>query len=75
MIVLREHKEGQYIAKKGDVEILVRESKGRWSYTLIQRTYNGGYGRYGSAQKLEKVLRELSQHLSNTRVWLLLEDT
>lgn len=75
MILLREASVGEFEGFCGNVEVLVRQLKGKWTYTILERSAKGGFGCYGSSPKLEEVLRKISQHLyGNIRVWILLKD-
>lgn len=74
VLVLSEKAEDCYEGSYGNLEVLVLRRKDRWSYTLIERRPNGGYGRTGSAPQLKEVLKKISQHLFDIRVWILLEN-
>tara|TARA_R110002153_G_scaffold156749_1_gene308699 strand:+ start:99 stop:338 length:240 start_codon:yes stop_codon:yes gene_type:complete len=76
-LFLSKDEEGAYHGSVGAIEVLVRPLKNKWCYTLLERTYNGGWGRHGSAPKLGEMMAKLSQHLnlSGIRVFLVLENS
>ena len=73
VLILRENTDGSFGGSYGNLEVLVQDRGSKWSYTMLERSSNGGFGCYGTAPELKKVLEKISEHLcQNIRVWVLL---
>lgn len=71
-LALSEIDKDYYQGAFDNVEVLVRYHKKKWSYTLLFRSQNGGYGRFGTASKLKEVLHLLAQHLPHLKIFLVI---
>lgn len=71
-LALSEISENYYQGAFDDIEVLVRFHRNKWSYTLLYRSHNGGYGRFGTATKLKEVLYQLAQHLPHLKIFLVI---
>ena len=75
VLILTENTDGSFEGSYGNLEVLVLDRGDKWSYTMLERSPNGGFGCYGTAPELKKVLEKISEHLrQNIRVWLLLHN-
>lgn len=71
-LTLSEIDEDYFQGSLDHIEVLVRFHRKKWSYTLLFRSQNGGYGRFGTAPKLKEVLHQLAQHLPETKIFLVI---
>jgi hypothetical protein len=75
VLALTEQSEDVFYGTVGSIEVLVQWRRNRWSYTAIMRGDGYGYGRHASAPNLKEVLNKLAQHLSDKRIFLILENS
>ena len=71
-LALSEIDEDYYQGTFDNIEVLVRFHRNKWSYTLLFRSPQGGYGRFGTASKLKEVLYQLAEHLPHLRIFLVI---